>query len=163
MLKLDWNLLFTAINIVIWYIAIKRFLLKPINNVIDKRNEANNSKFNEAEAAKKDAYALKAKYETSLAGANAEYDEIVAAAREDAKKEYDRIIAEAETKSENMINRAKEQAKEEHKRVMREGDAEMARLIMEAATKITLANTNDESNKHIYDEFISEEGEARES
>ena len=42
MLKLDWNLLFTAIKIVVWYIIIKLFLFKPINNIIDKRRDAIN-------------------------------------------------------------------------------------------------------------------------
>ena len=51
MLKVNWNLLFTAINIVGWYIIIKLFLFKPINNVIDKRRDTINGKFNEAESA----------------------------------------------------------------------------------------------------------------
>ena len=66
MLKIGWDLLFTAINIVMWYIIIKLFLFKPVNNILEKRRETINGKFNEAESAKQDAYALKAKYEEEV-------------------------------------------------------------------------------------------------
>ena len=36
MLRLDINLVFTIINLLIWYAIIRIFLFKPINKVIDK-------------------------------------------------------------------------------------------------------------------------------
>ena len=36
MLRLDINLLFTIINLLIWYLLIKKFLFKPVNNIIAK-------------------------------------------------------------------------------------------------------------------------------
>lgn len=52
MLRLDINLVFTIINLLIWYAIIRIFLFKPINKVIDKRNTAIQEKYDEA---KKDA------------------------------------------------------------------------------------------------------------
>lgn len=40
MLRLDINLVFTIINLLIWYAIIRIFLFKPINKVIYKRNAA---------------------------------------------------------------------------------------------------------------------------
>ncbi len=40
MLRLDFNLVFTILNIVIWYVLIRKFLFKPINNIITKREES---------------------------------------------------------------------------------------------------------------------------
>lgn len=37
MLKLDWNLLFTIINILLLLILVKVFLVKPIKNIIAQR------------------------------------------------------------------------------------------------------------------------------
>lgn len=163
MLNLNWDMLFVAINLIIFYMVIKRFLLKPVNDIIEKRNNAINAKFNEAETAKKDAYSLKAKYEDSLKGANAEREQILDTAREDAKTEYDRILEEAENKAEGLIASAKVQAEEEHRRIIRESDAEMAKLVMEATRKVVLAGTNEESNRQIYDNFLTKEGEADEA
>ena len=104
MLKLDWNLLFTAINIVVWYIIIKLFLFKPVNNIIDKRRDAINGKFNEAESAKKDAYALKAKYEEAVSNASNERQSIIEKARASADEEYKRVLEEADVKAGAVIS-----------------------------------------------------------
>lgn len=48
MLRLDWNLLFTVINILILYFILMKFLLKPINNVIQKRKDNINGQIENA-------------------------------------------------------------------------------------------------------------------
>lgn len=159
MLEINFNLVWMAFNLIIWYILIKLFLLKPIKRVIDKRNELINSKLNDAENTKRDAYALKAKYEDGLKGALDEKDRILDEARESAKVEYDRILDEAKVRAESMVVNAKEKAKEEHKRIIRESDAEMAKLVLRATEKVMLSNCNAEIDKHIYDEFLTKEGE----
>jgi len=156
MLKVDWNLLFTAINIVGWYIIIKLFLFKPINNVIDKRRDAINGKFNEAESAKQDAYALKAKYEEAISNASNERQDIIDKARASADEEYKRILEEADVKAGTIVDKAKEQAKDE-------ADMEIARLVMDATSKIMHDNSNGAADKNLYDEFITKEGKHSES
>lgn len=159
MLELNWNLLYTAFNLVIWYIIIKMFLLKPIQKVIDQRNDLINSRLNDAENTKRDAYALKAKYEDNIKGALDEKDRILDEARDSAKVEYDRILDEAKVKADTMLTTAKQKAKEEHKRIIRESDAEMAKLVLEATRKVMMTNRSEETDKHIYDEFLLKEGE----
>lgn len=159
MLELNWNLLWMAFNLILWYILIKLFLIKPILRVIDKRNDLINSRLNDAENTKRDAYALKAKYEDNIKGALDEKDRILDEARNSAKVEYDRIIDEANVKADALLKNAKEKAKEEHKRIIRESDAEMAKLVLSATEKVMLANRSDEVDKHIYDEFLIKEGE----
>lgn len=159
MLELNWNLLWMAFNLILWYIIIKMFLLKPIQKVIDKRNDLINSRLNDAETTKRDAYALKAKYEENIKGAVDEKDRILDEAREAAKVEYDRILDEAHVKAENLLVTAKAKAREEHKRIIRESDAEMAKLVLEATEKVMLANRSDLTDMRIYDEFLTKEGE----
>ena len=163
MLKVDWNLLFTAINIVGWYIIIKLFLFKPINNIIDKRRDAINGKFNAAESAKQDAYALKAKYEEAISKASDERQDIIDKARASADEEYRRILDEADVKAGTIVNKAKEQAKDEHQKIIREADMEIARLVMDATSKIMHDSSNGENDKNLYDEFITKEGKHSES
>ena len=45
MLRLDINLVFTIINLLIWYAIIRIFLFKPINKVSDKRSAAIQEKY----------------------------------------------------------------------------------------------------------------------
>jgi len=78
MLKLDINLLFTVINLVVWYLLIKKFLFKPVNNIISKREEAIADRYREAEQEKVQAGEQKQKYE--LEKLQKENDELKAAA-----------------------------------------------------------------------------------
>ena len=59
MLRLDMNLLWTALNLVIWYILIRKFLFKPINAVISKREEAIASQYTKAQELQEEAAAEK--------------------------------------------------------------------------------------------------------
>ena len=59
MLRLDINLVFTIINLLIWYAIIRIFLFKPINKVIDKRNAAIQEKYDEAKKMQEEAQAEK--------------------------------------------------------------------------------------------------------
>ena len=40
MLRLDINLVFTIINLLVLYFLMKKFLFKPVNNIIAQREEA---------------------------------------------------------------------------------------------------------------------------
>lgn len=62
MLRLDINLVFTIINLLIWYAIIRIFLFKPINKVIDKRNATIQEKYDEAKKMQEEAQAEKEKY-----------------------------------------------------------------------------------------------------
>lgn len=62
MLRLDINLVFTIINLLIWYAIIRIFLFKPINKVIYKRNAAIQEKYDEAKKMQEEAQAEKEKY-----------------------------------------------------------------------------------------------------
>ena len=68
MLRLDINLLFTIINLLIWYLLIKKFLFKPVNNIIAKREEAIEGRYKEAEQEKLEAGQQKEKYEALQSG-----------------------------------------------------------------------------------------------
>ena len=46
MLRLDWNILFNIINLIILYLLMKRFLFKPVNAILEKRQQAADAQFN---------------------------------------------------------------------------------------------------------------------
>ena len=53
MLRLDINLVFTIINLLVLYFLLKKFLFKPVNTIIEQREEAIKKQFDEAEETKK--------------------------------------------------------------------------------------------------------------
>ena len=66
MLRFDWNFLFMLINLIIFFLLMKRFLFKPIMKVMDKRKEMIDNQFNDAENANNQALEVKKQYEEKI-------------------------------------------------------------------------------------------------
>ena len=109
MLKLDWNILFTLINLVIFYLLMKRFLFKPILKVMNERKEMINNQMQQAEDAKNEAFDLKTQYEDKLRSADEESSKIINEAKQAAKTEYGRILDKAGEDAEKMKENARRQ------------------------------------------------------
>lgn len=159
MLKFDWNILFTLINLVIFYLLMKRFLFKPILKVMNKRKEIINKQFQDADSAKGEALELKKQYEDKLQGADEESQRILAEARENAKTEYSKMIDRAQQDVVKMKADARKQIEAESEKAMLSAREDIASLAIEAAEKVVAANVNEDKNSAIFDEFLKESSE----
>ena len=63
MLSLDWNLLFTVVNLVIFYILMKKFVWNKVLGAMDKRQSMIDQQFKDADEDRRAAGALKTEYE----------------------------------------------------------------------------------------------------
>jgi len=159
MLKLDWSLLWTALNVLIWYILIKTFLFKPVNNIIAKRNEKNQAIRKEAEDARAEALALKEQYQKMIDGAEAEGEAIKEKSREEAKVEYEHIVEDAGKKAQVVMDEAHIKIEEEHKKMLRDSENQMADFVIEATRKLLVKNSGEENDTALYEQFLAEEEE----
>ena len=72
MLRLDFNLVLTMINLVVLYLILRKFLFRPLMNIMEQRRTMIADGLQHAEDTKKEAYALKSQYESALGGAKEE-------------------------------------------------------------------------------------------
>ena len=77
MLRVDINLVFTIINLLVLYLLMKKFLFGPVVAVMEKRKAMIEEQFANAAAAEKNANELKSQYEDTLKTANADADNII--------------------------------------------------------------------------------------
>ncbi len=159
MLKLDWNILFTLINLIIFYLLMKKFFFKPIMNTMDKRKEMLEKQFKDAEDVNTEALELKKEYEDRIKNAQEESERIINDAKESAKTEYGKIIDKAENDAEKLKATAKKASDAERETILRSAKEDIASLAMEAAEKIVGANVSDKTNSDIFDEFLNEGSE----
>lgn len=156
MLKFDWNMLFTLINLLIFFVLMKVFLFKPIKKTLDARKELLSNQFKEADDAKKEAENLKEQYEQQLAGAEDEKAEIISEARKEARAEYDKTIdraqADAQKIKDDVLKTAKLQS-ESTKRAVKE---EIAQVAIQAAEKVVGREVSAQTDSDIFDEFLNE-------
>lgn len=159
MLKLDWNILFTLINLVIFYLLMKKFFFKPIIKTMDQRKEMLEKQFKDAEDVNTQALELKKEYEDKIQNAQQESERIISDAKESAKTEYGRIMDKAENDAEKIKETAKKASNAERETILRSAKEDIASLAMEAAEKIVGANVSDKTNSDIFDEFLNEGSE----
>jgi F-type H+-transporting ATPase subunit b len=157
-LTLNWNIFWVIFNIIILFILLRIFLYKPLQNIMQKRTELIQNEINSAETKNKEASALKEQYESSMKNAKAESDEIVGQAKERAKVQYDQIVGSANEEAAQIVSQAHKTAESDRDQMMRDAQSELADVALAAAAKLIGKNIDDEANRKMLDDFLSEEG-----
>ena len=153
MLNLDpWNILFTVINLLIFFLIIKFFLLKPIKKVMDEREQMIKDDFDSAHKTKKEAEELKAEYENDLKTAKDKATQITAEAKKTAELQKNSIIDSANKQAKQIVDKAQKDASLEYDRTMAVLESEIANLALVAAEKVVKTGSS-------YDNFLDEEDE----
>lgn len=150
------NILATVINLLVLFLLVQKFLVKPMHNIIEKRESLIKSQFEEARSTKAEAGELKSKYEDSLKNAHNESIAIVDKARQDAQTEYDRIVREADQTAKNMVKKAHQDIAEEKEQSIKEMKSEIGELIALAVGKIEEEKVSPESDKKLIDKFLAD-------
>ncbi len=157
MLRLDINTIFTVINLLILFVLMKRFLFKPVREVLAKRDAEIQALYQQAEETNQAADALQAQYRESLASIETERQETLAKSKMEASKEYDEIISNAHKKADKILKEAEEEAAREAGAKQHEMQEQMAVLVAQAAYKIAAAKDSSENDKQLFDKFLNEQ------
>lgn len=162
MLKIDfWNIVFTVINLLVLYWAMKKFLFGPVLAIMDKRKTLIEEQLANAEQTEKEANELKAAYEKDLGNAKEESRQIVEKAKSDAKLEYDRIVKEADGRATEIIDRANKTVELQKEKTLQEMESQIAGLALAAAAKIM--NDKQDNDTTLYNKFLAKTGEANDT
>ena len=160
MIQFNASLIYTIINLVIFYLLLKKFLFKPVMGIMEKREKMIADGLQNATDTQNEAKQLKADYEKALSGAKEQSSQIVDKAHAEAKKEYNRILSEANEKAGIMLENAKNTIEVERQQTMNTLQSEIAGLAMQAARKIVDEETRKQGNQAIYDQFLESVGDA---
>ncbi len=152
MLRIDSNILWTIVNLLILYAFMMRFLFKPVRNIIAKRNEEIKASFEDVKKQKDEALELKNQADQQLKNMQTICDSKLAEAKIQASQEYEKIIADANQKSEEMIEEARQKTIEASEQEKAKAQSAIAEMINQAAAKIA----GDRSNEELYDDFLKE-------
>ena len=163
MIKIDINLVFTIINLLVLYLLMKKFLFGPIINVMDQRKAMIDQQFAEAKEQEDQAKALKEQYEGALKSAREESFQIMEQARKEAKAQADKTVEDTQAKVSAMLAKAQEDINTERENAMRQMKDDVASLAMEAAGKIIGKNSGADQDLSLYDQFIEKAGDPDDS
>lgn len=153
MLNLDWNIIYTFVNLIILYLLLRKFLFGPVTNMMEKRREEINASFAAAETAKKEAAELKKSYAAKIREADSKAADILREARGVAAAEKERIIENAKNEAGAILEKADKQIELEKEKSLKNIRSEIASIAMEAAVK---AAASGDLSENAIDSIISE-------
>jgi len=159
-LRLDFNLVLTIINLIVLYLLLRKFLIRPLTEIMEKRKAMIEDGIKNANDTQAKALELKSQYEGALRGAKDESNQMIEQARKDAKAEYERIVKEADIQAGKLAKAARETMEVEREQMLRDMKSQVAGLAIEAAKKIIIDQSSGSSNQAIYDQFLEEAGES---
>ncbi len=153
-----WTFIIQIINLFIQVYLIKKFLFKPINEILEKRKNLADKVIREAKEAQDQADSLKSQYEDSLTSAHAEAAKIVADAQKEAQNKAETLVKEAEQQAQAIKAKASADIEQEKKKAVNEAKDEIGSLAMEIAGKVVEKEINEADHKKLIDDFITKVG-----
>ena len=155
-----WTVIAQILNLFLQMYLIKRFLFKPINEILEKRKQMADEVLTDARAAKDEAEKLRDEYEQGMSKARAAATQIVRSAQKQAQVQADKVVKEAQDKADAIKAKAEADIAQDRKKALNEVKDEIGGLAMEIAGKVVSKEIREEDHKDLIDEFIQNVGEA---
>ena len=151
-----WTFIAQICNLFLQVYLIKRFLFKPINNMLAKRKELADAQIQEAVKAKEEA---ETEYEQGIRDARNKANEIVAAAQKTAAVQSEELLKEAASQAAAMKAKAESDIAQEKRKAVNEIKDEIGGMAMEIAGKVIEREISEEDHAKLIDDFIANVGE----
>lgn len=155
-----YTFIFVALNLLILYFFMRKFLFKPVTEFMEKRKNSIDQALKDADQAKLEAAESRKSYEEQIKKIREESDRLLNEARIRATHEYDGIIAAAKKDALAIVEKGRQDVEREREEMLRQVKQQIAALAIAAATQVVQANMDTDSNKSMVDKFIDEAGAA---
>ena len=155
-----WEILISLANLLLIFILFKKFLYKPVRNVLDKRKGAIDEQYTAAEEAKQSALSDKQAYEMKLKSVESEADEMIKSAAATADRRGTKIINDAKEKADGIIRQAHSEVELEKKKAADEIKREIADVSTLLTEKMLEREINEKDHRDFIDSFIEGIGDS---
>ena len=153
-----WTMIFAWVNLLILYLAFKKFLFVPIKKMIDDRQKEIDDMYTDAETARESAGELKAEYEEKMSRATEESEEILKAAHRRAQLKEEEILKAANAEASRVLERAEEQIELEKKRALNDVKDQVSSMAIGIASAVIERDVSEDEHRELIDDFISNIG-----
>ena len=153
-----WTIIFQILNLLLLMVLFKKY--KPVTEILEKRQAEIEGHYQEAQQAETDAKAMKADYESKMAGARQEADRVIKTATESANAMSASIVEDARTQADQLKRRAQTEIDLERRRAFDEVKGELSGIALDIASQVIEREVNEKDHEAFINEFIKNVGEA---
>ena len=155
------TVIFTIINLLVLYFLLKKFLFQRVNRVLEERAALVKKTMDDAQAEKDQASALRQEYEENLSHAHTQAAEILDQAKARGERVYAEYLDKAQAEAKTVRENARIQGREEREAMLRSARNEVARLAVLAAAQVAQQSLDQDADRAIAAQFLSEVGEQK--
>lgn len=154
-----WQILISLANLLIMFFILKRFLFKPVKKVVSERQQQVDKLYGDAEESRNAAAEMKREYEERLAAAREEADGLVRSAVQTAQRKSDAIVSDASSQASHIKQKAEEEIAQERRQMLLDVRGEISDIAVSIASKVVGREVNKQDHDSFVDEFIRNVGE----
>ena len=160
LVTINWTFIAQICNLFIQVLLIKKFLFKPVREILAKRQAKADADIQDAAKAKEEAAAIKTEYEQNMLEAKDKANELLATAQKNAAMKSDEILKEASSQAAAIKQKAEADIAQERRKAVNELKGEIGSMAMDIAEKVIEREISEKDHKKLIDEFISNVGNA---
>ena len=152
------ELIWGGITFLVLLLAMAKFALPAVRNMMEQRTERIRKDLDEAEQAKTEADRIREEYGRQLADAKSEAARIIEEARQAADAVRRDLTQRAEQEATELRQRNAEQLDAERARIMSELQGQVSALAIELAEKVVESNLDRAANERLIESYIQQVG-----
>lgn len=138
-------------------------LIKPIRNVIEKRESIIKDGLKNAAESETNAKALEKEWHDKLDAVQEESKELLDKARKNAQDEYEKLVTEANDEASRIVGDARRSMEDERKKTMLGIRSEIAGIAIDTAKKVLENSDLSDIDNSLYDKFLTEAGDGNDT
>ncbi|GBD33720.1 ATP synthase subunit b [bacterium HR34] len=153
-LGIDFKILMAqVVNFVILFLIFKKFLAKPLANVLQKRKETVEKIIKDSKTLEEKLAQIEKIRKQELEKAKQEYAKILEKAKISSQEMADKIIAQAKEQADRIIKEAKEQAIAQKVEMKNELKKELEEVFIKALSSILQKEYNQQERQRVLEEL----------
>ena len=154
-----WQILISLLNLLILFLLFKKFLFKPVNNMLAKRQSEIDEAYHKADEANQSALENKLLWDEKIGTAKEESENIIKKAQNNAKIQGETIVQSAKDQADGIIRQAKVQAELEIKNAEDDIKREIVDVSTAIANKLLEREISADDHRELIDSFIEKIGD----
>ena len=154
-----WTALFILLNTLTIYFVAKKFLFKPVMQIIEDRQKEIDDLYDSAGRDRQEAELLRQQYTEKLADAQQTGERLVKEAVARGQAREDEILRQARSEADAIMAKAEADIAREKKKAVNDAKDEIAGLAMEIAGKVVGHSLNQQDQAALVDRFIEQLGD----
>ena len=155
-LEVEWaTVIVQILATIVIFLIVRKFAVKPIKNLLAKREELIANQFAEAEKTNADAQMALDEAQNEIKTAKSEAEKIVEAAKEDAIAKGEEITRQGRVDAELEMKKASEEIQRERQNMLNTTKKEIANVTTAATEKLIKKEIDANVHQNLFEEFVT--------